>query len=48
LQSAPLWIQPGAIGFEIVSGPRIGITRGVDAEWRFGVRGSPALSRRFP
>jgi DNA-3-methyladenine glycosylase len=48
LQSARLWIQPGAIGFEIVSGPRIGITRGVDAEWRFGVRGSPALSRRFP
>ncbi|HEX7102597.1 MAG TPA: DNA-3-methyladenine glycosylase, partial [Nitrolancea sp.] len=47
LQSAPLWIQPGTTGFEIVSGPRIGITRGVDAEWRFGVRGSPSLSRRF-
>jgi DNA-3-methyladenine glycosylase len=48
LQSAPLWVQPGVMGFEIVSGPRIGITRGVDAEWRFGVRGAPALSRRFP
>jgi DNA-3-methyladenine glycosylase len=48
LHSAPLWIQPGAASFEIVSGPRIGITRAVDAEWRFGVRGSPSLSRRFP
>jgi DNA-3-methyladenine glycosylase len=48
LQVPPLWIQPGRGQFEIVSGPRIGITRAVDAEWRFGVRGSPALSRRFP
>jgi DNA-3-methyladenine glycosylase len=48
LQQPPLWIQPGSDAFEIVSGPRIGITRAVDAEWRFGVRGSPSLSRRFP
>jgi DNA-3-methyladenine glycosylase len=48
LQDPPLWIQPGAEDFTIVSGPRIGITRGVEAEWRFGVRGAPALSRRFP
>lgn len=48
LQSEPLWIQPGSHDFEIVSGPRIGITRGADVAWRFGVLGSPSLSRRFP
>ena len=48
LQVAPLWIQPSNGEFDIVSGPRIGITRAVDERWRFGMRGSPALSRRFP
>lgn len=48
LQGEPLWIQPGVRDFEIVSGPRIGITRAVDAEWRFGIRDNPSLSRKFP
>jgi DNA-3-methyladenine glycosylase len=48
LQSAPVWIQPGIYDFEIVAGPRIGITRGTDTEWRFGILSSPSLSRRFP
>jgi DNA-3-methyladenine glycosylase len=33
---------------EIATGPRIGITRAAELDWRYGVAGSPFLSRRFP
>ncbi|CAD7055110.1 DNA-3-methyladenine glycosylase [Pseudorhizobium endolithicum] len=36
--------SPGSI----LTGKRIGITRAVDMPWRFGLKGSVHLSRRFP
>jgi DNA-3-methyladenine glycosylase len=32
---------------EIVVGPRIGITKAVDEPWRYGLKGSPFLSKGF-
>ena len=32
---------------EIVTGPRIGITKAVDRPWRYGLKGSPFLSKPF-
>lgn len=37
--------SPGPV--PVVSGPRVGITKATDRPWRFGVAGSPYLSRPF-
>jgi DNA-3-methyladenine glycosylase len=33
---------------EIALGPRVGITKAADKHWRYGLAGSPFLSRSFP
>lgn len=45
LDAAPFALSAGSAALEVVSGRRIGLTRGVETPWRFGVRGSRFLSR---
>lgn len=47
LDVPPFALLPRKSAPEIIAGQRIGITRGVDLHWRFGLTGSPFLSRRF-
>jgi len=47
LDRAPFEVLAAPAGVRIVTGPRIGISRGLDKPWRFGLAGSPFVSRRF-
>lgn len=44
---APFSFRPAAAAVATIAGPRIGITRGADKPWRFGLAASPFLSRPF-
>ena len=48
LDAPPFELGVGAGATEIAVGPRIGLTKGIATPWRFGLAGSPFLSRRFP
>ena len=47
LDEPPFELLQRATTPPIVTGPRIGITRAADRSWRYGLEGSPFLSRRF-
>ena len=45
LDAPPFELLPAENSHDIATGPRIGITKGVDTPWRFVRRGSPFLSK---
>jgi DNA-3-methyladenine glycosylase len=47
LDEAPFELRPREVVPDIVTGPRIGITRATELSWRYGLRGSRFLSRRL-
>ncbi|SRR5260221_9683264 len=47
LDRPPFELRPRASDVEIVTGPRIGITKAVERPWRYGLEGSRFVSRRF-
>ena len=47
LDAPPFRLSASPSAVEVAAGERVGITRAVERPWRYGLAGSPFLSRRF-
>jgi DNA-3-methyladenine glycosylase len=47
LARPPFELAAAPEGIEVVTGPRIGISKAIDVPWRFGLAGSRYVSKRF-
>ena len=47
IDAAPFLLRLARRPVEVIDGPRIGISKARDRRWRFGLKGSAYLSRRF-
>ena len=47
LDRPPFELRPTPLARDVVVGPRIGLTKGVESPWRYGLAGSRFLSRPF-
>ena len=47
LDRAPFKVFARDSDHPVIAGPRIGISKAMEVHWRFGLEGSPFLSRRF-
>jgi DNA-3-methyladenine glycosylase len=48
LDEVPFELIPPGVPVELVTGTRIGVSQAADRQWRYGLAGSPFVSRRFP
>lgn len=48
MEAAPFAMRLSDAAYPVIAGPRIGITKGAETPWRFGLAGSAFLSRPFP
>jgi DNA-3-methyladenine glycosylase len=47
LDAPPFELLPAPNALDVISGPRIGISKAIDVPWRFGLAGSRFVSRPF-
>lgn len=47
LAKEPFKLLPAIAPVDVIQGPRIGISKAMDLPWRFGLAGSPFLSKPF-